>query len=311
MKIFLLSLILWKLAIAQINSDYLEFYPLNTGNYWEYEEVIMTYDFPMWLPSFETNYYSITILGDTLLQNERKYFILQEHRIVDEHHYFDYRFERIDTLSGNVMRYNDEIEKSECLIDSLKSQVGDSSRANRRYCFEVDRPIIVCSKDTSEYLFNDLRRLKYFECCADFIISCPEYSLIEHIGLFEMYWEFDFGWHRDRLIYANINNKIYGSSVLLSLENITKYPVGFKLFQNYPNPFNSSTVVTFSLSQTQAVVLDLYDITGKRIKTLLSGVLGSGLHSVTIDGTKLSSGVYYYSLSTKHKKIVKKCILVK
>ncbi len=310
MKTLYLSLFILQSAFGQINSDYLEFYPLKTDNYWEYEEIIVTYD-TMWLPIYETNYFSISILGDTLLQNGRKYYILQEHRITDKHHYYNYSFERIDSLSGNVFRFNDEIENSECLIDSLKAQIGDSSRANRRYCSNVDRPIIICSRDTSEYLFNDLRRIKYFECCADFIISCPEYGLIEHLGLFEMYWEFDFGWHKNRLIYAEIDNKKYGTSVLLSLDNITKYPAGFQLFQNYPNPFNSSTVITFSLSQTQAIFLELFDIKGKRIKTLFSGVLNSGLHSVTIDGTNLSSGVYYYALTTSQKKSVKKCVLVK
>ena len=311
MKIYLFSILLFTSAISQVNYDYLEFYPLNTGHYWEYEEVVVTYDPPMWLPNYKIGYYSLTVLGDTLLQNGHEYFILQEHHVIDESHYFEYRFERIDSLSGNVFRYNDSSENSECLVDSLKSQVGDSSRATRSYCIDETRPIMVCSKDTLEYLFGELRRIKYFECCADFIISCPEYSLIEHLGLLEISAEFDFGWYRDRLIYSDINNQRNGTSVLLSLENKAQYPAEFTLFQNYPNPFNSTTVISFHLPQTQLIVLELFDINGKKIKTLLKGILGSGSHSVTINGNNLSSGVYYYSLSSKLAKRVKKCILVK
>jgi hypothetical protein len=266
----------------------------------------------MGLPVYETTFFAVTVTGETSLPNGHKYFILRKHRIIDEHDYYEYRFERVDSLSGNVFRYNDDIDGSECLIDSLRSQAGDSSRADRRYCSGEDRPVMVCSRDTSEYLFDDPRRIKYFECCADFIISCPEYSLAEHLGLYELYYEFDFGSHRESLIYAEIDNRKYGASVLLSLDNITGSPADFQLFQNYPNPFNPSTTISYSLLKSGFVTFKIYDVNGREVHTLVDEFQYQGNHSVIFDADGLSSGVYFYTIQVGNNFVqTKKMIFLK
>ena len=68
--------------------------------------------------------------------------------------------------------------------------------------------------------------------------------------------------------YHNIKEPDYFSAVELSPEKST--PKAFRLEQNYPNPFNPSTTVTFSLSQETVVRLDVYDVTGREVATLVN-----------------------------------------
>ena len=78
-------------------------------------------------------------------------------------------------------------------------------------------------------------------------------------------------------------------------------PLGFTLHQNYPNPFNPSTTISFSASQRGSAMLEIYDLTGRLVRTLLSGEVAAGNHSVLWDGrnergTSVGSGVYFYRL---------------
>jgi Domain of unknown function (DUF362)/FlgD Ig-like domain len=78
-------------------------------------------------------------------------------------------------------------------------------------------------------------------------------------------------------------------------------PLGFALHQNYPNPFNPSTTISFSASQRRAALLEIYDLTGRLIRTLLNGEVAAGNHSVLWDGRNergisVGSGVYFYRL---------------
>jgi hypothetical protein len=87
----------------------------------------------------------------------------------------------------------------------------------------------------------------------------------------------------------------------------------FILNQNYPNPFNTSTTITFILSKSDYVTLNIYDINGKKITTLIKNELRSdGNHRINFNANDLSSGIYFYQLSTKaHASMIKKMLLVK
>jgi len=72
----------------------------------------------------------------------------------------------------------------------------------------------------------------------------------------------------------------------------------FSLSQNYPNPFNPATVISYQLPLSSYVTLKVFDVLGREIKTLVEGELNSGKHSVVFDMKNLSSGVYFYRLTT-------------
>jgi len=90
----------------------------------------------------------------------------------------------------------------------------------------------------------------------------------------------------------------------------------FDLGQNYPNPFNPSTTIKYELNGSGDVRLQIFDIKGELIKTLVNDFQNSGKYEVIWNGTnnrgeKLSSGVYFYSIRTGENISTKKMILLK
>ncbi|MGM0737871.1 MAG: T9SS type A sorting domain-containing protein, partial [Bacteroidota bacterium] len=86
------------------------------------------------------------------------------------------------------------------------------------------------------------------------------------------------------------------------------------LKQNYPNPFNPETVIAFSLPEAGQVSLHIYDITGRRVATLVNGHIERGRHRIRFDmrsQADLSSGVYLYRLSSNGQALTRKMTLVK
>jgi Secretion system C-terminal sorting domain len=75
-------------------------------------------------------------------------------------------------------------------------------------------------------------------------------------------------------------------------------PTSFKLEQNFPNPFNPSTVISYSLPKNSSVSLIVFDMLGRKVKTLVNGFSEAGVHSIRFDGNRLASGVYFYQLKS-------------
>lgn len=93
-------------------------------------------------------------------------------------------------------------------------------------------------------------------------------------------------------------------------------PKSFELFQNYPNPFNGETRIAFTLLKNQPVTLTVYNILGQPVRTLLNGARPAGKTEVSWDGRdergfSVSSGIYFYKLSTADEKQVRKMVLLK
>ncbi|MCB0727901.1 MAG: T9SS type A sorting domain-containing protein [Ignavibacteriae bacterium] len=75
-------------------------------------------------------------------------------------------------------------------------------------------------------------------------------------------------------------------------------PSKFELSQNYPNPFNPSTNLEFGISELGFVSLKVYDASGKEVVTLINEIKPAGYYSVKFNGAELSSGIYFYILSS-------------
>jgi hypothetical protein len=88
-------------------------------------------------------------------------------------------------------------------------------------------------------------------------------------------------------------------------------PKTFMLNQNYPNPFNPKTVIEFSLPKGEFVEIELYDVLGKKVATLLSEPKQPGKYQLTVDGTNLASGVYFYKMTAGSFNDTKKMLLIK
>jgi len=77
-------------------------------------------------------------------------------------------------------------------------------------------------------------------------------------------------------------------------------PVEFTLKQNFPNPFNPTTTIDYTLPASSRVLLKVYDVLGREIRTLVDERQIAGDHSVKLDGSNLASGVYFYRLQRGH-----------
>ncbi len=83
------------------------------------------------------------------------------------------------------------------------------------------------------------------------------------------------------------------------------------LAQNYPNPFNPSTTISFGLTEQQEVTLEVFDYTGRLVRTLLSGVQSAGTYEIPFDASNLASGMYLYRLKTRNGVFHNKMLLIK
>ena len=96
-------------------------------------------------------------------------------------------------------------------------------------------------------------------------------------------------------------------------------PQGFKLEQNYPNPFNPTTKIKYTIpdvianevKQSQFVTLKVFDVSGNEIATLVNSSQPAGSYEVSFDGTKLSSGIYFYRLTTGSFSKTREMLLIK
>ncbi|MDZ7724440.1 MAG: T9SS type A sorting domain-containing protein [candidate division KSB1 bacterium] len=94
-------------------------------------------------------------------------------------------------------------------------------------------------------------------------------------------------------------------------EAMTNTPGDYQLFHNFPNPFNPETKIRYDLPQSSRVRIEIYDIVGRHVTTLVDEAQNAGSHQVTFDGQNLASGVYIYTLKAGGTKDVKKMILLK
>jgi len=108
-------------------------------------------------------------------------------------------------------------------------------------------------------------------------------------------------------LYAKLGNgKTEPASITESV-----LPSEHTLYQNYPNPFNPITQIRFDLAKSSNIKLSVYNINGQLVSEPAKGVKNAGYHVVDFDGSKLNSGIYYYTLEIDGKAITKKMVLIR
>jgi hypothetical protein len=101
----------------------------------------------------------------------------------------------------------------------------------------------------------------------------------------------------------------------LSLANTT-IPNQFELYQNYPNPFNPVTTLQYALPEDSPVSIMIYDIMGRKVKTLVNKSQNAGYKSIQWNATNdrnepVSSGLYLYTIQAEEFRQVRKMVLLK
>ncbi len=97
---------------------------------------------------------------------------------------------------------------------------------------------------------------------------------------------------------------------ILSVEE-GNLPLYYELAQNFPNPFNPTTRIKYQLPEPAFITIKVYDVLGNEIATLVDEEKTAGSYNVEFDGSKLSSGIYYYQISTEKFHQTRKMILIK
>lgn len=113
----------------------------------------------------------------------------------------------------------------------------------------------------------------------------------------------------------NIKNDTFTVSNYSQVVNINQIndiiPESIELYQNYPNPFNGTTIIRFSVSKSDNLKLEIYDLQGRKIETLLNRKLNSGTYEIQYNSKNLSSGIYYYKITSGNISMTKKLVLIK
>ncbi|MBK7142200.1 MAG: T9SS type A sorting domain-containing protein [bacterium] len=93
-------------------------------------------------------------------------------------------------------------------------------------------------------------------------------------------------------------------------------PDDFELRQNYPNPFNPNTTIRFSLPSRSQVKIEVFNLLGQSVRTLVKDQLSAGQHVVEWDGRdesgqEVASGVYLYRMSAGELELTRKMLLIR
>lgn len=111
------------------------------------------------------------------------------------------------------------------------------------------------------------------------------------------------------------NYKAVSSSITISISSLEEERgengLNYNLLQNYPNPFNPVTNIAFELKNSGFTSLSVYNIAGQKVASLVNNYLPVGRYDLQFDAKKLTSGIYFYRLSTSMGAVTKKMLLLR
>ena len=198
--------------------------------------------------------------------------------------------------------------------DSLYLDVKSDGRNHRLY---------YRFSDANGNLFRGIGK-KYLNNSAAFdAIDAPLTGMSPLSGVTQVFYPLTF--QRIEIQLAGVNTQgtlnsgtLYVDNLVLKypgsatgVESGTHVPFLFRLDQNYPNPFNPSTTIQYQLPARTHVVLKLYDLLGRDVRTLVDERQTAGDHRVTLDASRLASGVYFYRLEAGTYRETRKLLLLK
>jgi len=108
---------------------------------------------------------------------------------------------------------------------------------------------------------------------------------------------------------AFIDSTLYGT--ITSVEEINQPPDNFDVITNYPNPFNSSTIISYSISKNSDINISVYDLLGRKLKTLTNEYKQKGSYEINFEANDLATGIYIIVLRTDKNFINHKILLLK
>ncbi len=275
-KLLILLLVFFASIISQAQVDTTSWYPLQTGNYWEYSNFF----------GAATN--GNTVIGDTIMPNNKVYKIIEQVDLNNPVN-ISYRYLRLE--NNEILysyRFNTEMEE----FDFTKS-IGELwLQSNDFYVGLID------SWYGTEYITLTTSTRKFFDYFDIDSSSVPP-DTMSILGLGPVVYQRGIGKIQsyDSFLRGVILNGVKYGTITDVKDNSSLIPYKFSLYQNYPNPFNPSTQIKYELPKGGFVTLKVYDLLGREVATLVNYRQSIGSYVETFDAAKLSAGVYIYSLN--------------
>lgn len=185
-------------------------------------------------------------------------------------------------------------------VEGTKAQLQwETATEVNNYGFEIERTIVVEEKDAE----NEWEMVAFVEGHGNSnspkIYSFTDKNLVGG----------------SKFMYRLKQIDIDGTFEYTDAVEVEVLPTKYELFQNYPNPFNPSTNIKFSLPEDTKLAINIYNLLGERVATVLNEELKAGFHEIEFNGNSagysLASGVYIYSIESNNFSQVKKMILMK
>ncbi len=117
---------------------------------------------------------------------------------------------------------------------------------------------------------------------------------------------FAFDNDHDPVVNRIIHNKL---EFLVGMDEVQPTPASLSVHQNYPNPATGTTEIRFEISETLPLGLEILNITGQKVFEIPSTEMQAGNHSFIFDASRLTSGIYFYSISAGNEKVTQKMVV--
>ncbi len=174
------------------------------------------------------------------------------------------------------------------------------------------------SESASEYMLQFAEDEEFEEIMIDTTLAASESGIEasdttytvhkELVGHDSYFWRIKSGNETGESVWSEVF--MFTVSGGLSTENEST-PTEFKLDQNYPNPFNPTTEIRYGIPQASHVKLEVFNMLGQKVVTLVNKQKSSGWHSTTFNASGLSSGLYIYRIQAGDFVSTKKLMLIK
>jgi len=98
---------------------------------------------------------------------------------------------------------------------------------------------------------------------------------------------------------------------IVGIEDEVVIPTEYAINQNYPNPFNATTNIYYSIPEDAYVTIDIFDLLGRKVETLVSGSHAPGIYTATWNANNVTSGMYFYIIQANDFSEKKSMLLLK
>ena len=201
----------------------------------------------------------------------------------------DYKIELAFDLPSEVL-YGDNIDSGDRFAEFISPGQLD---------------FFICDQANFDYYAND-DEFEAFE-----IYNGVSEGDIEFVFPTDDNWYVVFSNEKSNVLSQKLEATAYLYRRPTGIEGDEAMPRSFKLLSNYPNPFNNQTTISFQLPEDSNVRLELYNLLGQKVSTLLDGDTKAGYHSIQWNAATFSSGVYFYRLTAGDRVFTKRMTLLK